>query len=163
MESFALIDPYSWKKSPVFYVLWTYGRLPLSGVSVTAADGVEDTFGWRTGVDSRRAGAVIYNKTMNESYSVSSTYKQRAEDSRDVSVRLTGVPFDAESVKIYLIDNEHVSYTTESDKPYLIMDVEGERVKNDVTIDLKIPGNAACYIEIDDGERVSELDEISNL
>ena len=163
MESFALIDPYSWKKSPVFYVLWTYGRLPLSGVSVTAADGVEDTFGWRTGVDSRRAGAVIYNKTMNESYSVSSTYKQRAEDSRDVSVRLTGVPFDAESVKIYLIDNEHVSYTTESDKPYLIMDVEGERVKNDVTIDLKIPGNAACYIEIDDGEGVSELDEISNL
>ena len=164
MESFALIDPYSWKKSPVFYVLWSYGRLPLSPASVTAADGIEDTFGWRTGVDSRRAGAVIYNKTLNESYSVSSSYKQRAEDSRSVSVRLKGVPFDAESVKIYLIDNEHVSYNAETDKPYLIMDLEGEKVKDgDVTIDLKIPGNAACYIEIDDGEGISELDERSNL
>lgn len=164
MGSFALINPYSWQKSPVFYVLWTIGRLPLAAASVTAEENLDQTFGWKTGVDSHRAGAIIYNKTLNDTYTVSPTYKQRAEDSREVSVKLKNVPFDAESIKVYLIDNEHVSYTTASDKPYLIMDREGSKVKDgDVVIDLKIPGNAACYIEIDDGKGISELDEKSNL
>lgn len=164
MSSFALVNPYSWQKSPVFYVLWSIGRLPLAAASVTANEGVSDTFGWKTGVDSHRASAIIYNKTLNATYTVSSTYKQRAEDSRDVSVKLKNVPFDAKSVKIYLIDNEHTSYTTETDKPYLILDIEGDKIKDgDVVIDLTIPGNAACYIEIDDGSGISELDEDSNL
>lgn len=164
MGSFALINPYSWQKSPVFYVLWSIGRLPLSAATVTASDGLEDTFGWKTGVDAHRAGAIIYNKTLNDTYTVSSTYKQRAEDSREVSVKLKNIPFDAESIKIYLIDNEHTSYTTETDKPYVILSLEGDKVKDgDVVIDLKIPGNAACYIEVDDGNGISALDEDSNL
>lgn len=159
MSEFYLIDPYSWKKSPVFYVLWSYGRLPLSPVEVVAGDGIKDTFGWETGVDSKRAGAVIYNKTLNDTYTVSgSTYKQNAKDSRDVSVKLTGVPFTAKNAKIYLIDNEHVSYNTETSEPYLVMDLSGDKVKNDVVIDLKIPGNAAMYIELDDGDGQSETD-----
>jgi hypothetical protein len=28
-EEFGLIDPYSWQKRPVFYVMWSYGRLPV--------------------------------------------------------------------------------------------------------------------------------------
>ena len=164
MSSFALINPYSWQKSPAFYVLWSIGRLPLSAAKVKAVANAEDTFGWRTGVDTHRAGIVIYNKTLNDTYTVSSTYKQRAEDSRDVNVQIKNIPFDAESIRIYLIDNEHISYTTETDKPYLIMELEGDKLKDgDVVIDLKIPGNAACYIEIDDGEGISELDETSNL
>lgn len=164
MGSFALINPYSWQKSPVFYVLWSVGRLPLSAATVTANDGLDETFGWKTGVDDHRAGAIIYNKTLNATYTVSSTYKQSAEDSRSLSVKIKNVPFDAQSIKIYLIDNEHTSYTTETDKPYTILSLDGDKVKDgDVVIDLTIPGNAACYIEIDDGNGISALDEDSNL
>ena len=163
MSSFALINPYSWQKSPVFYVLWSYGRLPLAPVNVSASSGIAETFGWRTGVDSHRAGAVIYNKTINKTYMISPTYKQDAMDSRNVSVQLKNIPFEAKSVKIYLIDNEHVSYTTETDKPYLVMDLNESKIVDDAVIDLKIPGNAAMYIEVDDGLGISALDERSNL
>ena len=161
---FSIINPYSWQKTPAFYVLWSVGRLPLAQANVTVDKGIDETFGWRTGVDEHRAGAIVYNKTLNKTYTITEKYIQDAKDSRDISVQLKNVPFDAKSVKVYLIDNEHVAYTTASDKPYLIMNLENEQIKDgDVTIDLKIPGNAACYIEIDDGKGISELDETSNL
>ncbi len=164
-QDYALVNPYSWKKSPSFYVHWTLGRLPLSPAKVTAKDGLDDTFGWKTGVDEHRASAIIYNKTLNETYSIlRDEYRQRAKDSRTVNVKITNVPFDAETLKVYLIDNEHVSYTTSADKPYLIMDIEKEKIKeNEVTIDIKLPGNSACYIEIGDSTDCSELDIVSNL
>lgn len=165
MSEFYLINPYSWEKSPVFYVLWSFGRLPLSPATVTAESGVEETFGWMTGIDSKRASAIIYNKTLNPSYSVStSQYIQRAEDSRSISVKLTGVPFTAKNAKIYLIDNEHVSHNTEDAEPYLVMDLDENKIKNgDVVIDLKIPGNAAMYIELDDGDGQCETDYVNEL
>ena len=164
-QDYALVNPYSWKKTPSFYVHWTLGRLPLAPATVTAKDGLDDTFGWKTGVDEHRASAIIYNKTLNETYSIlRDEYRQRAMDSRTVNVKIKNVPFDAKSLKVYLIDNEHVSYTTSSNKPYLIMDIAEERIKTDeVIIDLKLPGNSACYIEIDDGLGISKLDKNSNL
>lgn len=165
MSEFYLINPYSWQKMPVFYVLWSYGRLPLAPATVTAGDGVEENFGYMTGVDDKRAGAIIYNKTLNPSYSVKKEYYiQREQDSREISVKLKNVPFTAKNAKVYLIDNEHVSYNAANDKPYLIMDLEEDKIQNgDVVLDLKIPGNAAMYIELDDGDGQSVLDTKSNL
>ena len=161
---YALINPYSWKKTPSFYVHWSLGRLPLIPAQVSAKENLDETFGWKTGVDSHRASAIIYNKTLNDTYTVTDTYRQRATDSRNVNVQIKNVPFDAKSLKVYLIDNEHVAYTTTADKPYLIMDIQEEKIKTDsVTLDLKLPGNSAFYIEIDDGQGISELDEKSNL
>ncbi len=164
-QDYALVNPYSWKKTPSFYVHWTLGRLPLSPAKVTANNGLEDTFGWKTGVDSHRASAIIYNKTLNDTYSVlRDEYRQNEEDSRTIKVKVKNIPFDAESLKVYLIDNEHVAYTTTADKPYLIMDIEKQKIKQDeVTIDIKIPGNSACYLEIQDATEGSELDVVSNI
>ncbi len=164
-QDYALVNPYSWKKTPSFYIHWTLGRLPLAPAKVTAKENLSDTFGWKTGVDSHRAGVIIYNKTLNETYSIlRDEYRQREMDSRNLKVKLKNVPFNAETLKVYLIDNEHVAYTTNADKPYLIMDIEKEKIKkNEVTIDIKLPGNSACYIEIGDATDSSELDTISNL
>lgn len=67
-------------------------------------------------------------------------------------------------MKVYLIDNEHVSHNTADEEPYVVMDLDDSKVKDgDVTLDLKIPGNAAFYIEADDGKGIAETDEKSNL
>ena len=161
---FSIINPYSWKKTPAFYVLWSIGRLPLAQAQVTANQGLSQTFGWRTGVDTSRAGVVVYNKTLNKTYSITEKYIQDAKDSRTVSVQLKNVPFDAKSIKAYLIDNEHSVYSTATDNPYLIMDLTDSQIKDgEVTIDLKIPGNGAIYLELDDGNGISDLDKVSNL
>ena len=164
-SDFSIINPFSWEKAPAFYVLWSVGRLPLAPATVTAKEGLEETFGWRTGVDEHRAGAIVYNKTLNKTYTLTDTYEQDAKDSRNVSVQIKNVPFDAETIKIYLIDNEHKAYSTlKDDEPYKIMHLNKGKMKSgDVTIDLKIPGNAACYIEIEDATGISKLDETSNL
>ena len=43
------------------------------------------------------------------------------------------------------------------------MDLTENQIKEGAIIDIKIPGNAACYIEIDNGNGISDLDKDSNL
>ncbi len=164
MSEFAIIDPYSWHKNPVYYVLWTYGRLPLTPVEVIKDNSIDNDFGFLTGVDASRASALIYNKNLSPSYSVAKEYKQRKEDTRNVSIQFKNIPFDTKEARVYLIDNEHQSYNTKDNEPYLIMDIEPEKIKKDtVTIDCEIPGNSAFYVEFGDGSNKSEMDNYSSL
>lgn len=154
-QEFTMIDPYSYIKYPVYNVLWSNGRLPLAPVAVT--NNVSSDFYVNTGIDSHRAAAVIMNNDYNSSNPngdarVDAYTSSNTNTKKDVTVLLKNIPDDAKNIKIYLIDAEHTSYSTNDDKPYLIMDLPSTQVKTpNMKFNFTIPENAAFHIEISDG------------
>lgn len=160
------------EKRPAYHVLWSYARLPQANAKVTfntqstensVVDGDFDTFSVRTGVDDHRASAIVCNNVLNPKYIAGNIteYPQRLEDSRTINVKLKNIPFDAKSLDVYLIDGEGKTTSTE---PYKVLNVSDLKIKNNqTTLSLKIPGNSAFYIELNDATGLGERDVKSNL
>ena len=169
-DDYGMIHPYSYQRRPVYYVLWSFGRLPVDKASVTISEAVAEDFGTMSGVDSRRAGVVVYNRHKLDGYGekyVDQLKKLDAENTKSVTLKLKNVPFEAETCKIYLIDNEHVAYTATQDTPYLVFDRDSFADKlnenGEAEITLNIPGNASMYVEIGDESGTYELDDEKKL
>lgn len=155
-------------KRPIYYLFWAYSRMPqLQAKTNFANEELKDTFMVRTGVDGKRASAIITNKTLNKYYSAyygGEAYEQNIEDSRTVNVKVKNIPFTAKSLKVHLIDNETTQNTIEATEPYKVLSLGEKEIKSgDVVLSLKIPGNSAFYIEFDDGSNLAETDVESNL
>ena len=162
-------------KRPIYYALWSYARLPQAQAKVvfnktmkdtSVIDGEFDTFSVRTGVDSKRASAIVCNNVLNPKYIGPNAveYKQRLEDSRKVNVKLKNIPFNAKTLSIYLIDGVQIKDSHNVSEPYKVLDVKDLQLNNNqTTLSLKIPGNSAFYIEINDESGLGERDVVSNL
>lgn len=167
--SYNLIDPGSHEKHPIYYLHWAYARMPQVQAKTTFVNTdaeIAKTFLVRTGVDSKRASAIITNNTVNPSYVLcieDDKYEQREEDSRKVNVRVKNIPFDAKSLNVYVIDNHSIADTVNTNEPVKILTVDKSDLKQDAVLSLKLPGNSAFYIEYDDGTGLNELDIESNL
>ncbi len=170
LSEFSLIDPMSFKRNPVYYVLWSNGRLPIVPAKVTNSNTTD--FSVRSGIDSHRAAAVVINNNVNKSNpraKASLGYTSKGNN-KDCVVNLKNIPFNAKNVKIYLIDALHTSYNTADDKPYLIMDLPESQVKQgEMKFKFTIPENASFHIEVSDGTTdengnlICETDQESNL
>ncbi len=163
------------QKRPIYYALWSYARLPQVQAKVvfnktmkdtSIIDGEFDTFSVRTGVDSSRASAIVCNNVLNPKYVGPNAvdYTQRLEDSRTVNVKLKNIPFNAKTLDIYLIDGVQIKDSHNVNEPYKVLNVKDLKLNNnETTLSLKIPGNSAFYIELNDESGLGERDVVSNL
>ncbi len=165
-EDWGLVDPYTYQRRPIYYVLWSYAQLPMDKAAYTASGDQAGDIGVMTGVDSQRAGVILWNRLMNEG-GYGDTYDAQDEvydnqNARAVTLRLKNIPFDATNCKIYLIDNTHVSYSGTQNTPYIIYDraALANALTEDGTaeITLNLPGNTSMYVEIGTEEDTYELD-----
>ncbi|MGN1100323.1 MAG: hypothetical protein ACI4S9_08235 [Christensenellales bacterium] len=136
--SYDLIDGLSHQRYPAFHALWMYSRLPVDRVKL---DLKNDNLGIMAGVDSHRAGAIIYNKSAEK---------------QTVTVKLAGIPFERGDLNVYLVDDEHYSYTTQN-APVMVRQRKNIATNGEV-IKLELKPNSAYYIEVNDEGGKSELE-----
>lgn len=143
-EQFGLFEPYL-AVNPVYHALWAYGRLPVNRVK-TSGDGNE-TVGVMAGADSLRAGAIVYNRALKETQTVTIDWKN--------------LPFEAESCTVYGILPDYYVKRLPNKTPEVYLAIKKPKNKGGVT--LEIPVNGAYYIEFNTAESKSELDKTANI
>lgn len=141
--NYGLIDGLSFQRYPALHTLWMYGHLPVDRVSVDLGNKNLGTF---AGVDSGRAGLIVWNKS---------------QEKQSVNVRLTGVPFEKGDLDVYLLDDNHMSYTTKN-APIKVRErknttINGEYVK------MELSPNSVYYIEANSLETKTDLDQYKNI
>ena len=141
--SYDLIDGQSYQRYPAYHALWMYAHLPVDRVAVDLGN---ENLGTMAGVDAHRAGLIVYNKSGVE---------------QEVSVKLTGLPFEKGNLDVYLVDDEHYSYTTQN-APLLVR--QRENITADGTeVRMTLKPNAAYYVEMNDVSGKSDTDELVRL
>lgn len=141
--SYDLIDGQSYQRYPAYHALWMYAHLPVDRVAVDLGN---ENLGTMAGVDAHRAGLIVYNKSGVE---------------QEVSVKLTGLPFEKGNLDVYLVDDEHYSYTTQN-APLLVR--QRENITADGTeVRMTLKPNAAYYVEMNDVSGKSDTDEFVRL
>ena len=143
-EQFGLFEPYL-AVNPVYHALWAYGRLPVTRVK-TSGDG-NKTAGVMAGADSLRAGAIVYNRALKETQTVTIDWKN--------------LPFEAESCTVYGILPDYYVKRLPNKTPEVYLAIKKPKNKGGVT--LEIPVNGAYYIEFNTAESKSELDKTANI
>ena len=122
------IDTYSLQRYAAYHVNWMYGRLPVNRVVQPAlSDGLK-TY---AAADDGRAGLIVYNTS---------------SQAQSAKVAFTGIPFEKGNVSVYLVDDDHSTYTSRNE-PYLVGYYEDVDV-NRLAADLSLQENAVYYIEI---------------
>lgn len=86
-------------------------------------------------VDDGRAGLIVYNGTGKTA---------------SAKVSFEGIPFEKGDVFVYLVDDEHHTYST-ANPPCLVEWAEDVSV-NDLAANLELKPDAAYYIEIDNAD-----------
>jgi hypothetical protein len=138
---FGVIDKYNYMKNAGYNVLWSYARLPVDRIECDLQD---DEFGYYCGADSSRAGLIIYNKSEKE---------------KSVKLNLANIPFNADNMTVYKIDNKHLLQNTSIATPY-IMQQKTKIAEADLSgIELSLEGNTGYYIEVNDMGGKSEIEQ----
>ena len=140
-ELFGVIDKYSYQKNAGYNVLWSYARLPLDRVECDISD---PELGYYCGADGSRAGLILYNK---------------GTQAKNVAVNLSGIPFDAEDLTVYVIDNENLATATDIMTPYASLQKQNVSEDDLKNISITLGANEGCYIEINDESGKSEIEE----
>lgn len=142
-EQFGLFEPYL-AVNPVYHALWSYGRLPVTRVK-TSGDG--DNAGVLAGADSLRAGAIVYNRALKET--------------QTVTIDWSGLPAGTETCTVYGILPDYYVKRLPDKTPEVYKTVKKPKDKGSIT--LEIPVNGAYYIEFNTAENKSELDRTANI
>ncbi len=137
--SYDLIDGQSYQRYPAYHALWMYGHLPVDRVK---ADLGNKNLGTMAGVDAHRAGLIVYN---------------RSGDGQSVRVNLKNLPFEKGNLDVYLVDDEHYSYTTQN-APLKVRSRENAETEG-MEIRMNLKPNSAYYIEVNDVTGKSDTDD----
>ena len=103
--------------------------------------------GVMAGADSLRAGAIVYNRALKETQTVTIDWKN--------------LPFEAESCTVYGILPDYYVKRLPNKTPEVYLAIKKPKNKGGVT--LEIPVNGAYYIEFNTAESKSELDKTANI
>lgn len=141
--SYDLIDGQSLQRYPAYHALWMYAHLPVDRVNV---DLNNKNLGTMAGVDSHRGGLIVYNK---------------ADKEEKINVKFKNLPFAKGDLDVYLVDEDHYSYTTQN-APLKVraradIDTEGLEVR------MTLKPNSAYYIEINDPAGKSDTDDYAKV
>ena len=141
--SYDLIDGQSYQRYPAYHALWMYAHLPVDRVDVDLGN---SNLGTMAGVDAHRAGLIVYNKSNSQ---------------QNINVKLTNLPFEKGNLDVYLVDDEHYSYTTQN-APLMVrqrenIDAEGTEVR------MALKPHSAYYIELNDVTGKSDTDDYVDL
>lgn len=141
--SYDLIDSLSYQRYPAYHTLWMYGRLPVDKVTIDLGNDHLHNF---AGVDRGRAGLIVYNT---------------GEKTEKINVKFAGIPFERGSLDVYLVDDEHYSYTT-ANAPLKVrhrgdIEVNGEIVK------MELLPNSCYYIEVNNHDIATDLDNYKTI
>ena len=122
------VDLYSLQRYPAYHVNWMYGRLPVNRiVQPSLGEGLQTL----AASDAGRAGLIVYNA---------------GTTARSAKVALTGLPFDRGDVTVYLVDDEHLTYSTHNE-PCVVTAYRDVDV-NRAAADLNLLPNGVYYIEV---------------
>lgn len=135
------IDLYSLQRYPAYHANWMYGRLPVGRIAAPALGGLSAM----AAVDDGRAGLIVYNGTGKTA---------------SAKVSFEGIPFEKGDVFVYLVDDEHLTYST-ANPPCLVEWAEDVSV-NDLAANLELKPDAAYYIEIDNADGTPAAHETDN-
>ena len=122
------IDTYSLQRYAAYHVNWMYGRLPVNRIIQPELENGLETF---AAADNGRAGIIVYNT---------------ADQAKSAKIAFRGIPFEKGNVSVYLVDDEHITYSSKNE-PYLAGYYKEVDV-NRLTADLSLQKNAVYYIEI---------------
>ncbi len=125
------IDLYSLQRYPAYYVNWMYGRMPITRIYQPEIEGVETL----AGVDSGRASLIVYNNSDSE---------------KNVTVKLDNIPFAKGNVKVYQLDENHLTYSTVND-PCVVFSAKNVETSG-LSAKLKLIKNAVYYIEVNNAD-----------
>lgn len=141
--SYDLIDGQSYQRYPAYHTLWMYGHLPVDRVAVDLGN---KDLGTMAGVDDHRAGLIVYNK---------------GTDVENITVNLKNLPFSAGNLDVYLVDDEHYSYTTQN-APILVR--QRENISTDgIEVRMTLKPNSAYYIEVNDPAGKTDTDDYAKV
>ena len=141
--SYDLIDGQSYQRYPAYHALWMYGRLPVDRVNV---DLHNPNLGTMAGADSNRAGLIVYNKGNKE---------------EQANITLHDLPFERGELSVYLVDDEHYSYTTQN-APLKVRYRENELTEG-MEVRMTLKPNSAYYIEVNGLNGTSDLDDYASV
>ena len=137
---FHVVDGQSYRNTPAFHVLWSYGRLPIERRTYT---GAPKDIGVYAAADSSRAGVIVYNN---------------GKEDKNIKINLNNIGFNVATSDVYEISNEHPNYNSGIDAPYQVLH-KNSRIDS---FEATIKANSAYYIELNDASGKSELDTPNN-
>lgn len=138
-----LIDGLSLQRFPAYHALWMYSRLPVDRVDVDLENKNLETM---AGVDSSRAGLIVYNTS---------------DTTQKVNVKLSGIPFENGDVNVYLVDDNHYSYSS-SNEPVMVRQRKNVKV-NEESVRMELLPHSAYYIEVNDESGKSEVENYAEV
>ncbi len=141
--SYDLIDGQSLQRYPAYHALWMYAHLPVDRVSV---DLKNDNLGTMAGADSHRAGMIVYNKGNKE---------------EKINVTLKNLPFAKGDLDVYLVDEDHYSYTTQN-APLKVRERRDVATEG-LEVRMTLKPNSAYYIEVNDPNGKSDTDDYAKV
>lgn len=137
--SYDLIDGQSLQRYPAYHALWMYAHLPVDRVNVDLKNG---NLGAMAGVDSHRGGLIVYNKGNKE---------------EKINVSLKSLPFAKGDLDVYLVDEDHYSYTTQN-APLKVRE-RRDIATEGLEVRMTLKPNSAYYIEVNDPNGKSDTDD----
>ena len=143
----ALISPKTGERTPAYYTMWMYARLPIAPVKVEESTSKVEVM---ASVGDTRAAFLAYDMALNDT---------------NVTFDLSNLPFETGTVTLYVLDSENPQNRVTSNNPK-VLETYKDITLTDMKYTVTVPKNGAVYVEINQSEaevnaheRISELSE----
>ena len=143
-----LINPVTGERTPAFYTMWMYARLPISPVLVSNPGKTVEVM---ASVGDTRAAFLAYDVGITDT---------------EVTFELRGIPFENGNIKVYTLDSEDPQSSVTSNSPKLLAEYQNVALTDLIKYSVRIPKEGAVYFQIDKlnseanaHERISPLSE----
>lgn len=141
----ALISPKTGERTPAYYTMWMFARLPIAPVVVENTSRKVEVM---ASVGDTRAAFLAYDTGLTDT---------------DVTFDLSGIPFDKGTVTLYVLDSEQPQNRVTANNPK-ILEVYRDITLTDMQYTVTVPKNGAIYVEINQSEAEKNAHErISDL